>query len=343
MNHSNHTKSRRKFSCIFLLSLLLLPVEGLYSQEVEWQSVSHPQMLLFIPSGWEIQTTPDSSDIEATSPLTGEQDDFQEFLLVQVDTVESDESLNQFADSFIDELSENVEDFQQTQREPSEFGDNSGLKIDATAEIDGEKIYLRIFLTQQENRIYVSQFRSNRKDMDGMEPLMDQILAGIHPYETLVGQSYYNNLFVIQFPQDWSVKEGLPGTHVAGISPQTDPKDPFRDRFTVGSQPLKEGMTYDKYVDKNFDTLLSQLPGAQKINEGTRTVAGVEARELELFHRAGGQKTFLRIVMVEKSGRIFTLFCAGMNPDYENFRPTFDKILNSFASPTPPSNVATNP
>lgn len=329
-----------------LFSFLFLSTASLHgdpSIPESWKTVRHPELIIFFPTDWEIEVTPDTHEIEATSPLSGPDDTYQESLLLRVPKVDEEVSLQDFTDELVQTLIRESDDCEILKRGPAQIGNNPGLKLEAAISREGEQQFSEFFLIKLENRVYIAECQSNDEDFGGLEPVLDAILQGFYPFPVILKKAYFHDHFLIQIPADWMVKEGMPGTHVAIISPKKNGKDPFQDRVSVGSEPLQEGTTFDAYVDKNFKILLTRLPGARKLHSGPRVVGHAEGRELELFHRGGGQKTFLRIIMVPKSGRVFTLFCSGMNPDYQELRATFDDILNSFASPTPPTTLAHNP
>tara|TARA_R100000027_G_scaffold48943_2_gene37547 strand:- start:2047 stop:3024 length:978 start_codon:yes stop_codon:yes gene_type:complete len=314
------------------------------TEDTTWTPIRHPSLYFFLPSNWDIETNPTEVDLIATSQLTDPSDTVREsFTLYVIESKAAPKDLPKLSEEILAELGEEFPDYKHLQSAPAQHGEHSGMAIEGTYNEAGEERYLRVFVLVDNDRVYVIREAGENQTLDGLRPIFDQILSSMHPFSADLGQTYYHSYFFIQYPEDWQVKEGLPGTHVAGLSQKEKWNDPFIERVSVGSEKMKPDVTFEEYADKHFEILLTRLPRANEISRGTPLVGDTRGRALEFSHRGGGHMTTLYIVMVPENDRIFTLIYSGMNPDYDEMKPTFYSILNSFASPKAPGTVSSHP
>jgi hypothetical protein len=319
-----------------LLGLAAPSLSGNGDGQGAWQPVHHPKAILYLPSDWEVRDEVADGVLEGVGPLSGPGDSFNERMVLGIERLPEGDSLEDFVDRSVDTLVDRLKEARLLRRAPARHGRNDGIEIELSHWIGDKETFLRMFFFRFEDHVYVVTQSGRQPDYDDAQDLFDAILAGIHPLPGTSGNVYFHRDFAIRFPESWSVKKGMPGTVVAGISPKSDGRDPFRERVTVGFEPLPDGLSFGEYAEKNFDVLLTRLRATRELDRGEIDLYPGRAAELELSHRSTGERTVLRVVMVPSGGKVFTLICAGQDPEYQSFRPTFERILNSFASPVPP-------
>ncbi len=308
------------------------------SSASDWQVFRHPRVVLFFPPDWQVVETPVAGVAEGISPKTGADDSYREKLVVRVEPFAAGGST---ADPG------KVRDVVLRDRGATEIvgekavrrGGIDGFEFEMANGGGEAETRLRVFAFVLGKHLFMVEQTGVGPDMGGFAPVFDRIIEGMVPLREIYPESYQHERFCLQFPSSWSVKRGLPGTAVAVISPKSDSRDKFRERVTVGFEAPPGGMGFQEYSNRNFEVLLTRLRGARKIKEGEIKLPVGTARELELSHTGSGERTTLRVVMFQSGGLYFNMICSGQEPDYQRFRPMFDGILNSFASPRAPVHI----
>ncbi len=302
----------------------------------QWEIVHHPRVVLFYPADWTISKDIPGALLELSPAPEGAEGSVDERLLIRIEDLPDGETFDSFVDREVATLRKNLEEAAVLGDEPAQRGPHSGRAVHLSHQSGGRKILLELFFFEQDGDIFVITQSGSPSTYETTKPIFHRIVAGIHPLEEFFPTAYFHRDFVIQIPEDWTVKEGMPGTVVAALSPKTWDGDPFRERITVGFEKIPEGMSFDQYADKNFEILLKQLRRARERGKKEPVIGGRRARSLELSHESAGPRTILRVTMVPSGDHVFALIAAGRDPDYSRMRETFNRILNSFASPTPP-------
>ncbi|MFP4351917.1 MAG: DcrB-related protein [Puniceicoccaceae bacterium] len=304
--------------------------------EDQWKVAHHSRVVLFYPPGWTIRTEIPEALLELSPGGDGGVRAEDQRLLLQIKDPPDGETFDSFVDRQVAALREELDDSTILGDEPARRGPHSGHAVELSHQSGGREARIELFFFEQGDDVFLVTLSGESSAHETTRPVFHRIIAGIHPLKEIFPTAYFHQDFVIQFPEDWTVKEGLPGTVVAAISPKTKGNDPFQERLTVGYERIPDGMSFDEYVDRNFKILLTRLRRAREQDRDERTVAGERARSIELSHHTTGVRTILRVTMVPSEERAFTLIASGIDPDYSRMEETFDRILNSFASPTPP-------
>lgn len=317
-------------------ALSFLPFGGIGAAVDEWEVVHHPRVVLFYPADWTISKDIPGALLELSSAPEGAEGSVNKRLLLRIEDLPDGETFDSFVDREVATLRENSEEAVVLGDEPAQRGPHSGRAVELSHQSGEHRIMLELFFFEQGGDIFVVTQSGSSSDYETTEPIFHRIIAGIHPLKEIFPNAYFHRDFVIQIPDDWAIKEGMPGTVVAALSPKTRNADPFRERVTVGFERIPEGMSFEQYAEKNFEILLKQLRGARERGKEEPVIDGRRARAMELSHESTGPRTILRVTMVPSGDHVFALIAAGRDPDYSRMRETFNRILNSFASPTPP-------
>lgn len=321
---------------VLCAALFFLPFCDSGAAVDEWEVVHHPRVVLFHPADWTIRRDIPGALLDL-SPVPGDDEgSVDERLLLRIEDLPDGETFDSFVNREVAAIRENMEEAVVLGDEPAQRGPHSGRAVELSHQSGGRGVLLELFFFEQDGDIFVVTQSGSPSAYETTKPIFHRIIAGIHPLEELFPTAYFHREFVIQIPEDWTIKEGMPGTVVAALSPKTRDADVFRERVTVGFEKIPEGMSFDQYADKNFEILLKQLRRARERGREEFVIGGRRARALELSHESAGPRTILRVTMIPSGDHVFALIAAGRDPDYSRMQETFNRILNSFASPTPP-------
>ncbi|MEM0966210.1 MAG: hypothetical protein AAGJ81_08700 [Verrucomicrobiota bacterium] len=327
--------------CLVFSSTALASEE--FIEATQWRTIQQREILFFLPEAWKVETDVLDSGFEGISPVTSKDDPFQE--RIEVDVVEDRDgrSLTEFATEEIVGLASRLSNLTIITSGPVEHGEHIGLGVEASYTSSWGEMFVEIFFLKTEGRFYEFTVKGQAQDLDRFRPIFDKMLASMRPIPAIFDQVYVNQKFLIQFPSNWEIREGLPGTVVAGVSPRNGRDDEFRERVTVAYERLREGMTFEIYASKMFGVLLERLPGSQEISRRNVMFGNTKGLALELSHKIQRIRTTLEVLIVPDGRQVFVFNCAGRDPDYTSFKPIFSRILNSFASTTPPPTLFEDP
>jgi len=297
----------------------------------DWDRYDHPEVVFFFPAGWTAPEIGATDRHTVVSRPSGPDDPFQEKIVVSIRD-RSTRNLAEVAENMVREYHGEVNLPETNTGTPGEYGRLSGVEFLYVVSTDEGEFRHRIFVAPHRDRLATIHLIGRLPDYEQALPAYEGLAESLVPLDSVYPNFYFDDEFAVQYPDSWILRKGLPGTVAALISPLSGSRDKFRERVTIGIDTLKGGMGFEEYSRRTNQMLLQNLKGSRKVNETTRTVSGKPATELELSHRTHGPKSFMRIILVSDGKHVLNLICTGENPEYEELRETFDRILNSFAS-----------
>ena len=137
--------------------------------------------------------------------------------------------------------------------------------------------------------------------------------------------------YVLIFPDSWEVHSNWMGADLAGLSPQEDPTDEFRESLNVVLENLPALMTDEEYVERSLDVLRNGLlvPASTSF---TRTRVG--NRDGYHVHYQASIKDRLMdndAYIVINGGAAYVITCSSEVGTRDGFKPTMDAIIATFA------------
>jgi len=136
--------------------------------------------------------------------------------------------------------------------------------------------------------------------------------------------------FSIKFPADWERKEGMMGTAVLALSPQEGTADQFRVNVNVTIEDLPKTLSLDEYVAAALGALRKVLTDLEEHENSAMNVAGTPAKRLIFSHRMGAIKVKAMQCVLVKGTRGYVITCSAAPDQFDNYRPKFDEIVQSF-------------
>lgn len=136
--------------------------------------------------------------------------------------------------------------------------------------------------------------------------------------------------YVLEFPDFWDVHSNWMGTDLAGLSPQEDPTDEFRENVNVILENLPASMTDEEYMEISLDGLknLFLVPASTSF---TRTRVG-NRDGYHVHYQAHIEQGHVDndVYVVIDGGGAYVITCSHEVGKRDAFKSTMDGIIATF-------------
>jgi len=133
----------------------------------------------------------------------------------------------------------------------------------------------------------------------------------------------------LAFPEDWDVHRDFMDTLLIGFSPVGD-DDPFAENVLVVFERRTAGATVDDYWQSANELLRITMNGYKLISATDATVGGRDAKRIVYVHQSTPSPVKVLQYIVLVGDTFFLIICSAHPPDYEEFQPIFEQIVQTF-------------
>jgi len=138
-----------------------------------------------------------------------------------------------------------------------------------------------------------------------------------------------DNGFSIRFPSSWEKREGVGGSVVAALSPQTNPADQFRPNANVIVKDLHRNATLEEYMHAVI-TYMNKQSGFQIHDKGQIKINSSDAGWI-LYSQRRESINFkvLTYILVQKR-RAYQITCTATVDQFARYKKKFEDIAQTF-------------
>jgi len=146
-------------------------------------------------------------------------------------------------------------------------------------------------------------------------------------WKTLNGNSYY-----ITYPGNWDLNtSGLMGSSFFFFSKLTSQQDKFRENVNLIIQDLNgQNISLDKYIEISVGQIKTMITNGRLLESLRLNKNGYEFQKVIYIGDQGVFKLKYEQYCWIKNGKAYILTLTCENKQFENYKVTGEKILNSF-------------
>lgn len=143
---------------------------------------------------------------------------------------------------------------------------------------------------------------------------------------------YYSawNGFSIKFPEGWEQQEGQMGAAVIALSPQSSPRDLFRENVNVVIARLPRKMTSQEYLDHELSQMKLVLSDYKLSRTGDARLDGRDGKYIVFYHKMGRLRFKVLTYAVTKGKKAYIITCTSNTKTFNKYKPEFEEIADSF-------------
>jgi hypothetical protein len=160
--------------------------------------------------------------------------------------------------------------------------------------------------------------------------LMITVGAGCSSSPSQTAMNTYQNKdngFEIQYPKDWSVKEGVAGIIVGFLSPDSV-GDTFTENIIVDVKPTTGDV--GTYVESALKKAPQEYQDFKLIENKVTTLAGETAKMVTYTFTQGTNKIYTREVFAVKNGKIYDITFTTTQENPTHYWDVAQKMIESF-------------
>ncbi len=137
--------------------------------------------------------------------------------------------------------------------------------------------------------------------------------------------------FSIQPAEGWTKTDtAISGLQIVLLkSPLEGDDDIFMENINVVTEKA-DGMNVDEYFKANLASLNDGMPGYQKISSDEVTINGRDARHLIYTHTYTGTPVDVEAYFFSAKDKGYVITCSAQKGKLSKWKPSFDKVVNSF-------------
>ncbi|MEI6349408.1 MAG: hypothetical protein WCP69_15795 [Bacteroidota bacterium] len=138
--------------------------------------------------------------------------------------------------------------------------------------------------------------------------------------------------YSIQYPENWELdKSGKMGTSLVLLSKLSSPQDKFRDNVNLLIQDLQgQNINLDKYVEISEGQIKTMVVNGNLIESKRLSENGSEFQKIIYTGDQGAFKLKYEQFYWIKNGKAYVLTLTCEFEEFETYKVTGEKILNSF-------------
>jgi len=138
--------------------------------------------------------------------------------------------------------------------------------------------------------------------------------------------------YSVQYPENWDLDpSGQMGTSFAIFSKKTSEQDPFRENVNLLIQDMKGmGIDLDKYVEISEGQVKTMTNNGKILESKRLSSNGIEFQKMIYTSQQGNYLLKFEQYYWVKQEKAFVLTLTCEAREFDNYRTTGEKILNSF-------------
>ena len=149
---------------------------------------------------------------------------------------------------------------------------------------------------------------------------------------SLIPKKYVSSVghYAIDFPENWEIMEGIMGTDVVALAPETDQDDLFRENVNVLYGEIDPTIEEESYYTQNLESLKQLLTDFSLEESKDVVINTLKARRLIFLHRMGHIKAKVMQYLILKGNKAYVLTFTADPDDFKTHKKHFESIANSF-------------
>jgi hypothetical protein len=147
--------------------------------------------------------------------------------------------------------------------------------------------------------------------------------------------------YSIEYPSDWK-KNDVPQLDLVLFAPTKEAGEMPHASVNIVSEKVGKGIHLEQFYSESVSNLSTALKEVQVEKSGTAELNGITGKWIQYTHVMQGVKFKVLQYFVVADETIFLITFSSSADDFEQYRPDFEKIANSFkvANTTAPAQPA---
>jgi len=145
-------------------------------------------------------------------------------------------------------------------------------------------------------------------------------------------ERYYSQdtRYSVAFPGGWELAQNTDKSSLAGISPQEDESDTFRENVLIGSFKLTGTDNLDSYFNGNMEYLKEQIPDLEVEETMHIKVDGNDAIKVVYTSTISDTRVKTMQVFMIKDGLGYIITAMAQEAHFGAYAKTFEEVIDSF-------------
>ncbi len=167
---------------------------------------------------------------------------------------------------------------------------------------------------------------------DQLSALLDEVKEELPEVKEKDPARYYNDDLSISVKNNdgWEIKENYENIPVFFMSPLDGDADMFQENINMVNESAP-GYSLSQYYDANLKNINLYLQGFEVVEEPVNLeINGETFKKMAYKHSSQGIDLKVLVYFAVKGGKGYVINCTALTSTFEDFRPQFEALANSF-------------